>query len=87
MHVSKTPVRRWLVGIAIACIAFELAYLVAAHFMLKGDTLTRLINKKPEKMQITWTSARSWFPGFVTVDELEIRARPAGSSGTSRPKT
>ena len=75
MHLSRTPVRRWLVGIAIACIAFELLYLVAAHFMLQGDTLTRLINKKPEKMQITWTSARSWFPGVVTVEKLAIRGQ------------
>jgi hypothetical protein len=43
--------------------------------MLRGDRLVRLINKKPEKMQITWTSARSWFPGVVTVDELEIRGQ------------
>ena len=67
--------RRWLVGIAIACIVFELLYLVAAHFLLKGDALARLINKKPEKMQITWTSARSWFPGVVTVEKLEIRGQ------------
>jgi hypothetical protein len=64
-----------LVGIAIACVVFELVYLVAAHFMLKGDVLTRLINKKPEKMRIEWTSARSWFPGFVTVEKLEIRSQ------------
>jgi hypothetical protein len=68
-------VRQVLVAIAIACIAFELLYVVAAHFMLKGDALSRIVNKKPEKMQITWSSARSWFPGFVTVDELEIRGQ------------
>jgi hypothetical protein len=75
MRLNRAQLRRWLAGIAIACIAFELAYLVAAHLMLRGDTLTRLINKKPEKMQITWTSARSWLPGVVTVEELEIRGQ------------
>jgi len=75
MRSHPGRLRRWLVGIAIACVAFELVYLVAAHFMLKGDTLARLINKKPEKMRITWSSARSWFPGVVTVDELEIRGQ------------
>ena len=75
MSFPKINLRRWLVGIAIVCIVVELVYLVAAHFMLKGETLARLINKKPEKMQITWTSARSWFPGFVTVEQLTIRGQ------------
>ena len=75
MRVNLPRLRRRLIVLAVACVAFELIYLVTAHFMLKGDTLARLINKKPEKMQITWTSARSWFPGVVTVDELEIRGQ------------
>jgi len=75
MRSPNMRLRRWLIGIAIACVAFELLYLVAAHFLLKGDTLARLINKKPEKMKITWTLARSWFPGVVTVDGLEIRGQ------------
>jgi hypothetical protein len=72
---AAVTLRLWLPAATASGIAFELAYLVAAHLMLRGDTLTRLINKKPEKMQITWTSARSWFPGVVTVDELEIRGQ------------
>ncbi|PWB70549.1 MAG: hypothetical protein C3F15_13800 [Holophagae bacterium] len=75
MSVHRVRLRRWLVGIATACVAFELLYLVAASLMLRGDRLTRLINKKPEKMRITWTSARSWFPGVVRVDGLEIRGQ------------
>lgn len=75
MRSVHPKLRRWLLGIAIACVALEIVYLVAASLMLRGDRLTRLINKKPEKMQITWTSARSWFPGVVTVDELEIRGQ------------
>ena len=75
MSFQKINLRRWLVGIAIACIVVELVYLVAAHFMLKGETLARLINKKPEKMRIEWKEARTWFPGFVTVEQLTIRGQ------------
>ncbi|HPA80888.1 MAG TPA: hypothetical protein PLS95_08765 [Thermoanaerobaculales bacterium] len=75
MRFPKQRLRRWLVGIAIACVALELVYVVTAHFLLKGDTLTRLISKKPEKMRIEWKAARSWFPGVVTVEQLTIRGQ------------
>jgi hypothetical protein len=75
MRTPAMRLRRWIVGIAVACVALQLGYLVAAHFMLRGDTLTRLINKKPEKTRIEWKAARSYFPGFVTVEELAIRGQ------------
>ena len=75
MRPLNPRVRRWLVGIAIACIAFELVYVVAAHLLLRGDTLSRLINKKPEKFRIEWASARSYFPGVVTVEKLTIHGQ------------
>lgn len=59
----------------MACIAVELLYLAAFSVLLRGDTLLRLINKKPEKMQIEWTSARSWFPGVVTIEGLTMRGQ------------
>jgi hypothetical protein len=75
MRSPTSCLRRCLVGIAIAAIAFELMYVVAAHFMLEGGTLSRLISKKPEKMKIEWKEARSYFPGFVTVEQLTIRGQ------------
>ena len=38
MRPLNPRVRRWLVGIAIACLAFELVYVVAARVLLRGDT-------------------------------------------------
>jgi hypothetical protein len=75
MRPPHRLLRRWLVGIAIACIAFELVYVVAAYLLLRGDTLSRLINRKPEKFRIEWASARSTFPGVVTVEKLTIHGQ------------
>ena len=75
MRPLHPRLRRWLVGIAIACIVLELLYVVAAHLLLRGDTLSRLINKKPEKFRIEWASARSYFPGVVTVEQLTIHGQ------------
>jgi hypothetical protein len=75
MRPPHPLLRRWLVGIAIACIALELVYVVAAFLMLRGDTLSRLINKKPEKFRIEFTGARSYFPGVVAVDQLTLRGQ------------
>ena len=52
-----------------------MVYVVAAHLLLRGDTLSRLINKKPEKFRIEWASARSCFPGVVTVEKLTIHGQ------------
>jgi len=93
-------VRRRLIGIAIACVAVELTYVVAASLLLRGDTLERVINRKPEKFRIEFTGARSWLPGVVSVERLTLhgqsrtvqwyleRTRSAGASacGASRPR-
>jgi hypothetical protein len=72
--------RRWLIGAAVTCLALELVYVVAAHLLLRGDTLSRLISKKPEKFRIEWTAAKSYFPGVVTVERLTLR----GQSGSAQ---
>ncbi len=78
MRPLNPRVRRWLVGLAIACLALELVYVVAARVLLRGDTLERLINRKPEKFRIEFTGAKSWLPGVVSVDKLTLHGQSRG---------
>lgn len=75
MRSAPRRIKRWFVALAVACIALELVYLVAANAMLRGDFMSRLINRKPEKTHVAWTSAQSWLPGVVTVQGLTMRGQ------------
>jgi hypothetical protein len=86
VHRPGSRLRRWLVGIGIAAVALEAVSVVATH-LLHGDALAHLINERPERFRIERTSARSDFPGFVTVARFEIRGSAARSGGNSRPTT
>jgi hypothetical protein len=71
----SSRLRRWLVGVVVAAVVLEVVYVVASHLLLRGDALSRLINKKPEKFRIEWTSARSYLPGLVAIERLTIRGQ------------
>ncbi len=75
--VSKRPssVRKWVIRIGAALLVFEVSYLVAANFFLRSGLLLELINKKPEKTNISWDSVTSYLPGFATVDNFELRSQ------------
>ena len=68
-------IRKWAIRIGIAALVFEIFYLVAANAFLRTGLLTDLINKKPEKMNITWDSAVTYLPGFATVSNFELRSQ------------
>lgn len=54
---------------------FEVFYLVAANFLLRSGLLLELINKKPEKTNISWDSVTTYLPGVATVDNFELRSQ------------
>jgi len=68
-------IRKWAIRVGIAALVFEIFYLVAANAFLRTGLLTDLINKKPEKMSITWDSAVTYLPGFATVSNFELRSQ------------
>ena len=68
-------IRKWAIRIGIAALVFEVFYLVAANAFLRTGLLTDLINKKPEKMNITWDSAVTYLPGVATVSNFELRSQ------------
>jgi len=68
-------IRKWAIRVGIALLVFEVVYVIAANVFLRSGLLTDLINKKPEKMNITWDSAVSYLPGFATVTNFELRSQ------------
>jgi len=68
-------IRKWAIRIGIAALAFEVFYLIAANVFLRTGLLTDLINKKPEKTNITWESAVTYLPGVATVSGFELRSQ------------
>jgi len=71
-----TPRRRlgrWLLAAAVALVVLEVLYVVAANAVLRSGWLADQINRKPEKMLIQWSSARTYLPGVVRVEDFSMR--------------
>ena len=71
--------KRSLVGIIIAILALEGAYLVAANVFLNSNRAPNAINRKPEKFQLGWRSAWSLYPGMVVLRGARLRGRTKGT--------
>lgn len=67
--------RKWAIRIGVTLLVFEVFYVVGANFVLRTDLLSNLINKKPEKTQISWDSAVTYLPGFATVKGFTLRSQ------------
>ncbi len=67
--------RKWAIRLGIALLIFEVFYLIAGNVLLRTGILTDLINKKPEKTNITWQSAVTYLPGIASVSGFELRSQ------------
>jgi hypothetical protein len=78
-HERSAPlsvvIRKWAIRVGIAVLVFEVCYLVAANVFLRTGLLSDLINKKPEKTNISWQSAVTYLPGVATVSGFELRSQ------------
>lgn len=61
-----------MVALGVAVLLGYGSYLGAANWFLSSAAADRVINRKPEKLRITWSRARSWFPGAVVLDDVAI---------------
>ena len=68
----------WLKRITIAVVVFELAYLVLVNLALQLPVTQTLLNKiRPDKFEVTWEEAWSWYP-------FRVHARGVSANGQSR---
>ena len=65
--------RRLLVALGLALVVAYLGYLGSANWFLASDAKERVINRKPEKLHLAWSRARTWLPGLVVLDDVVIR--------------
>lgn len=73
---SRLGAIRRTVKLAVAAVvALYLAYLAGANGFLHSGWGRQLLNRKPERMAVSWRRAWTWLPGVVHVRELEIRGR------------
>jgi len=76
MDESMRPLlKRTLLGLILAILALEGAYLVAANIYLNTDLAPKSINRNPEKFQLCWRSAWSLYPGMVVLYGAQVRGR------------
>ncbi len=68
-------IRKWAIRLGIAVLIFEVFYLIAGNVFLRTGLLTDLINKKPEKTNISWESASTYLPGVASVSGFELRSQ------------
>ena len=72
---ASRRVRSWAIRIAFVLLVLEVLYVVSANIVIGTDFLSRVINKKPEKTSISWESARTYFPGWATVEGFTLRSQ------------
>jgi hypothetical protein len=78
MSETEFPRRRWarpLALIALVLLAAEAAYLAGAHWLLRSSSLSERLNRRPERLRLTWSSASSPWPGLVRAREVELRVQ------------
>ncbi|RYG06130.1 MAG: hypothetical protein EON92_20270, partial [Burkholderiales bacterium] len=64
---------RWTWRLLIACVVLYALYLVAGNLFLNTALGQDAVNRKPEKFQMHWGSGRTWWPGRVTLSEVELQ--------------
>ena len=71
--------RRWAVRIGIACLVVEAVYLVAGNLCIRKGVLERVINYEPEANFVSWKSAVTYLPGFVSFKDFTYRSQSMNS--------
>ncbi len=65
---------RLLLVAVLVLVGLQAAWLFAANLLLRpGGVIERQVNRKPEKIRIDWSGARSFWPGDLRVENLRIR--------------
>jgi len=67
--------RRWFRRLIVVLGVGLSVYIGGANYFLNSSWPDRLINRKPEKMMVTWASGWTVVPGVVHVRGLELRGQ------------
>ena len=67
--------RRWIRRGLLGLVLFELLYVLAFEWAARSGNLAHWINRRPEKIAISFTSAHSYLPFWVRATGLELHGQ------------
>ena len=65
----------WLRWAGIGVATFLVVYAIAGNVLLRTEWGRGLLNRKPEKLTLSWDHASTWIPGLVHVEGLEMQGK------------
>jgi translocation and assembly module TamB len=75
MPRPPTALRIWLKRLLVAALGLAGTYLLLAHLFLMTPLGPWAVNRRPERLTVTWESAWSLWPGEVRVRGLRVRGK------------
>ena len=63
---------RWAWRVLFATVGVYVLYLFAGNVFLNTPLGPWAVNRKPEKFEIHWASGSTWWPGQVSVSEVNF---------------
>ena len=63
---------RWLRRCLVLLVVLQVTYCLAANWALRSSWVQELIQQRSRRAQITWTSASTWWPGRVHVEDFKL---------------
>lgn len=67
--------RPWLRRALLALAVLELAYVLAFEWAARSGRLAQWIDRRPEKIAISFAAARSYFPFWISASALELHGQ------------
>ncbi|MBL9169461.1 MAG: hypothetical protein JNN07_17100 [Verrucomicrobiales bacterium] len=67
--------RRVAFRVLLVVLVLELVYVVGANLYLNSASLQRLVNRRPERFYMSWTEARTWIPGVISLKGVSLSGR------------
>jgi hypothetical protein len=64
-------------GVAVSVALMVALYEIGANALLSSGAIARLVSLRPEKLRLAYASARTFWPGLVHVEGLDLRGRSA----------
>lgn len=68
--------RRWpgpVRALVVIVLGFYVLYLLVANVLVGTGLLAKVVNREPEDLRVSWSSAYSLVPGWVTVSDFRFR--------------
>lgn len=59
--------------VLLSVVAVLAAYLIGANLFINTPLARDLVNRKPDRFQMSWSKGVTWFPGFVMLWDVQLK--------------